>query len=142
MNSYAELLSHVDHTLLSPDVYKRQPFIPLIYKTTDTVRSLATRFILVSAVCMPIFAFAHCCYFTLRSGGKTLITFLFDCVHIWAIAIPFVYALVHFTALNIVSVYLLGQLIDLVKCVFGFIMLKRGIWLQKIVAPQSAAAES
>ena len=117
------------------------PFIPLIYKTTDTVRSLATRFILVSAVCMPIFAFAHCCYFTLRSGGKTLITFLFDCVHIWAIAIPFVYALVHFTALNIVSVYLLGQLIDLVKCVFGFIMLKRGIWLQKIVAPQSAAAE-
>ncbi|PWL49907.1 MAG: MATE family efflux transporter [Clostridiales bacterium] len=118
------------------------PFIPLIYKTTDTVRSLATRFILVSAVCMPIFAFAHCCYFTLRSGGKTLITFLFDCVHIWAIAIPFVYALVHFTALNIVSVYLLGQLIDLVKCVFGFIMLKRGIWLQKIVAPQSAAAES
>mgnify|MGYP000894466612 FL=1 len=118
------------------------PFIPLIYKTTDSVRSLATRFILVSAVCMPIFAFAHCCYFTLRSGGKTLITFLFDCVHIWAIAIPFVYALVHFTALNIVSVYLLGQLIDLVKCVFGFIMLKRGIWLQKIVAPQSAAAES
>lgn len=117
------------------------PFIPLIYKTTDTVRSLATRFILVSAVCMPIFAFAHCCYFTLRSGGKTLITFLFDCVHIWAIAIPFVYTLVHFTALNIVSVYLLGQLIDLVKCVFGFIMLKRGIWLQKIVAPQSAAAE-
>ena len=118
------------------------PFIPLIYKTTDTVRSLATRFILISAVCMPIFAFAHCCYFTLRSGGKTLITFLFDCVHIWAIAIPFVYTLVHFTALNIVSVYLLGQLIDLVKCVFGFIMLKRGIWLQKIVAPQSAAAES
>ncbi len=117
------------------------PFIPLIYKTTDTVRSLATRFILISAVCMPIFAFAHCCYFTLRSGGKTLITFLFDCVHIWAIAIPFVYTLVHFTALNIVSVYLLGQLIDLVKCVFGFIMLKRGIWLQKIVAPQSAAAE-
>lgn len=117
------------------------PFIPLIYKTTDSVRSLATRFILVSAVCMPIFAFAHCCYFTLRSGGKTLITFLFDCVHIWAIAIPFVYTLVHFTALNIVSVYLLGQLIDLVKCVFGFIMLKRGIWLQKIVAPQSAAAE-
>lgn len=118
------------------------PFIPLIYQTTDTVRSLATRFILVSAVCMPIFAFAHCCYFTLRSGGKTLITFLFDCVHVWAVAIPFVYALVHFTALDIVSVFLFGQLIDLVKCVIGFVMVKRGIWINKIVTLQSAAAES
>lgn len=120
------------------------PLIPRIYNTTDLVRSLATKFILISAACMPIQAFTHCCYFTLRSGGKTMITFLFDSAYVWVIVVPFVYALVHFTDLPIVPVYLCGQLIDIVKCVIGYLMVHRGIWVHNIVstaAEQGAANE-
>ena len=56
------------------------PFIPLMYKTTDAVRELATYMMWVIAAVMPFCAFCHASYFTLRSGGKVFVTFLFDSV--------------------------------------------------------------
>ena len=56
------------------------PLFPTFYNTTDQVKHLATGFIRIGAGCMPIYAFMHASYFTLRSGGKTFITFLFDSV--------------------------------------------------------------
>ena len=53
-------------------------FFPGIYNTTEEIRELATSFIAVSAIIMPFCAFSHASYFTLRSGGKTVVTFLGD----------------------------------------------------------------
>ena len=108
------------------------PFFPMIYNTTDEIKALATSFIRVAAACMPIYAFETCCYFTIRSGGKTFITFLFDSVFMCVVSVPVAYILVHFTILNIVMVFLFVQLVSLLKCLIGFIMVKRGIWLNKL----------
>ena len=108
------------------------PFFPMIYNTSDEIKSLATSFIRVAAACMPIYAFETCCYFTIRSGGKTLITFLFDSVFMCAVSVPVAYMLVHFTTLNIVTVFLFVQLVSLLKCLIGFLMVKKGIWLNKL----------
>lgn len=109
------------------------PFFPMIYNTSGEVQSLATRFILIAAACMPLYAFMHGCYFTLRSGGKTWITVLFDSVYVWAVDIPLAYVLAHFTGLPIVLVYLSCQLIETLKCILGYVLVKKGIWLQNIV---------
>ena len=108
------------------------PFFPMIYNTTDEVKILATAFIRVVAACMPIYAFETCCYFTIRSGGKTFITFLFDSVFMCIVSVPAAYILVHFTTLNIVTVFLFVQLVSLLKCLIGFTMVKKGIWLNKL----------
>ena len=108
------------------------PFFPMIYNTTDEIKVLATSFIRVVAACMPIYAFETCCYFTIRSGGKTFITFLFDSVFMCLVSVPVAYILVHFTSLNIVTVFLFVQLVSLLKCLIGFIMVKKGIWLNKL----------
>lgn len=108
------------------------PFIPKIYNTEDTVRDLATTFMLILAGTMPLTAFAHCCYFTLRSGGKTVMTFVFDCMSIWVINVPVVYFAVHYTDMSIGWVYALSQLVNLIKCVFGFILVKKGVWIHNI----------
>ncbi|EOT27230.1 MATE efflux family protein [Eubacterium sp. 14-2] len=110
------------------------PFFPLIYNTSGEVQSLATGFILIAAGCMPLYAFMHGCYFTLRSGGKTWITVLFDSVYVWAVDIPLAFVLANFTGLPIVVVYLSCQLIETLKCILGYILVKKGIWLQNIVA--------
>ncbi len=110
------------------------PFFPLIYNTSGEVQSYAARFILIAAGCMPLYAFMHGCYFTLRSGGKTWITVLFDSVYVWAVDIPLAYVLAHFTGLPIVLVYLSCQLIETLKCILGYILVKKGIWLQNIVS--------
>ncbi|MBR5869088.1 MAG: MATE family efflux transporter [Clostridia bacterium] len=110
------------------------PFIPRLYNTTETVRDLAASFLRIAAVTMPIFAFLHTCYFTLRSGGKTVITFIFDSGFMWAMTIPLAFVLANFTAMPIVPLYLIVQLADLIKCSFGAHLLKKGTWAQNIAA--------
>lgn len=110
------------------------PLIPRVYRTTDAVRGLATGFLRVYALCMPLMSFCNCAYFTLRSGGKTIITFLFDSGYTWAVGVPVAWCLVHFTSLPIVTVFLCVQLADFIKCAFGFILLRRGVWLNNMVS--------
>ncbi len=109
------------------------PLFPAIYNTSNDVKYLAKSFILVSALCMPINAFTHASYFTLRSGGKTIITFLFDSVFVWLISIPTAYLLSRYTGIHIIYVYLICQLMDIIKCLIGYILVKKGVWLENIV---------
>ncbi len=109
------------------------PLFPMLYNTSDEVKNLAAAFLRIAAACMPMAAFMHASYFTLRSGGKTVITFLFDSVFMWCASIPLAYVLSRYTDLHIVPLYLFCQLIDIIKCVIGFILVKKGIWIQNIV---------
>ena len=108
-------------------------FFPEIYKTHQSVKDLAGKFILISALAMPLCAFTHSTYFTLRSGGKTLITFLFDSVYTWVFLIPFAYVLSYHTSLSIITVFFLVQFTELIKVVIGYFMIKSGSWAQNIV---------
>lgn len=109
-------------------------FFPSIYNTEESIRELARIFIFISALAMPLCAFSHCAYFTLRSGGKTGITFIFDSVYTWVLLIPFAFVLANFTSLPIVTVFFLVQFTEAIKVVIGFFMIKSGVWLQNIVA--------
>lgn len=112
------------------------PFFPMIYNTTAEIRQLATRFIVVASLCMPLYAFMHATYFTLRSGGKTWITFFFDSVYVWVVNIPLASLLTRHTGLYIITLYLICQLIDIIKCIIGFVLVKKGVWMQKIIEPE------
>ncbi len=108
-------------------------FFPELYNTEPEIKELAEKFIIIAALAMPLFSFCHGSYFTLRSGGRTGITFLFDCGFTWCIMIPAAYALVNFTALPIIMVFLLVQSTEIIKVILGFIMVRSGIWIQNIV---------
>ena len=108
------------------------PLFPLIYKTGDDVRTLAAQFIMCSAVCMPIHALANACYFTLRSGGKTMITVIFDSCFVWVIIVPIAFCLSRFTAVSIVPLYIICQGTDLLKCALGWYMIRQGSWIQNL----------
>ena len=110
------------------------PLFPRLYKINDEARMLAKYFIMVTAFFMPQNAFLHATYFTLRSGGKTIITFLFDSVFIWCVSVAIAFTLSRYTGLPVIAVYAMVQLGDIIKCVIGFILVKKGVWLQNIVA--------
>ncbi len=110
------------------------PLFPEAFDTYDSVKHLARNFILISAFLMPLNAFTHACYFTLRSGGKTIITFLFDSVFVWSICIPTAYVLTEFTTLPILPIYLICQSLEIVKCTIGFILVKKGVWINNIIS--------
>ena len=107
---------------------------PAIYNTTENVRHLATQLICVSAVMMPFNSYTNATYFTLRSGGQTMVTFLFDSCFVWAFCVPLAFCLSRFTGMSILPLYMLCQGMDLVKCAVGAFMLKQGKWIQNLTA--------
>ena len=109
------------------------PLFPELYNTTDEVKELATFFIVFSAIMMPFNAFLHSAYFTLRSGGKTLITFFFDAGFVWIFSIPLALALSRLTDMPVRMLYACCTGADLIKVVVGYILVKRGKWVVKIV---------
>ena len=109
------------------------PVFPLLYNTTDAVRHQATAFMIAQAIFMPQAAFIHATYFTLRSGGKTIVTFFFDCVFLWVVNVPVVFLLSRFTGMQAHYIYVCCQIADWIKCIIGFILVKKGVWIQNIV---------
>ena len=82
---------------------------------------------------MPIHSFANVAYFTMRSGGKTLVTFIFDSCFAWIVSIPAAFLLSRFTGLPSLSIFICVSVLDLLKCVFGFILMRRGVWVKNLV---------
>ncbi len=105
---------------------------PQIYNTTDAVRQLATQLICVSAVMMPFNSYTNATYFTLRSGGQTMVTFLFDSCFVWVCCVPLAFCISRFTAMPILPLYAICQATDLLKCAVGAWMLKQGKWIQNL----------
>ena len=106
---------------------------PTFYNTTDSVRSLAEGMLRIAAVWMPVQAIYYSCYFTLRAGGKTVITFLFDSAYTCTISLAVAFTLTHFTALPMLFIYLFVTLADLPKAIIGLTLLKKGVWANNLV---------
>ena len=116
--------------------------IPYAFNTTDHVRGLATNMIYVVALMMPVCSFAHCCYFTLRSGGKTGITFLFDSGFTWFASVPVAYVLTNHTGVSIVLAFAAVQAIEFIKAAVGFILVRRGVWIRNIIGYEAGGEDA
>ena len=114
------------------------PLFPLIYNTTDEVRSLATSFLLVRACAAPLYGWLHGCYFTVRSGGKTISTFFFDSGFVFLVKVPLSYLLVLCTSMPIILVFIAVHASLIIKCVIGYIMVKRGNWAVSLINEKSS----
>lgn len=106
---------------------------PQMYDTTELVRGYATNFIIITAAFFPLQGFLNALYFTLRSGGKTLVTFLFDSVFTCVISVSVAYVLCTFTDMSIFLVYVVVQSLDIIKVVIGSVLIKKGVWISNIV---------
>ena len=121
-------------TCVAAVMFVMAPLFPRLYNTNAEARTLAKYFIMLTAFFMPQNAFLHATYFTLRSGGKTIVTFLFDSVFIWVVSVTIAFTLSRFTGLPVLGIYAIVQAADMLKCVIGFILVKKGVWLQNIVS--------
>lgn len=127
---FAAFILHIGVGLL---LIGAAPFIPLLYKTEPAVRALATQLLMVAGLSLPVHTLIHCSYFAIRSGGKTVVTFLFDCGFMWVVSVPLAFFLCRFTGLPVVAVYAILQFADVGKLAIGLAMLKNGFWAKNII---------
>ncbi|MBO2515971.1 MAG: MATE family efflux transporter [Clostridiales bacterium] len=109
---------------------------PGLYPTTEDVRQSATVFIIITALFFPVQGYLNALYFTLRAGGKTVITFLFDSVFTWAVPVPVALVLCRLTGMPVYYVFTLVQACDLIKIVIGMILFRKGVWIANLVDRQ------
>ncbi len=112
------------------------PLFPRLYNTTAQVQQLATQLILILAMMKPFMAYLLSVYYSLRSGGKTIVTFLYDAGVMWTCSIPLAYCLSRFTQLPIIPLYLICQSIDVAKAVLGYFIIRKGNWIQNLSSKQ------
>ncbi len=111
-------------------------WFPTLYDTTESAKHMATRFIIVTACFFPLQGALNAMYFTIRSGGKTFITFIFDSVFSWTFCATCAYILSHYTGLNILGIYIAIQSLDFIKILIGSIMIKKEIWISNLVSEE------
>ncbi len=107
--------------------------IPLIYNTTPESKEYAAYFIKTCSLFVWVHAFANASYFTIRSGGKTLVTFLMDSVFIMFVSVPAAFLMFYILDLSIYTTFLIVQCIDIIKVIIGMILVKKKVWLNNIV---------
>lgn len=107
--------------------------IPQIYNTEPEVRAIATRLLQIAGIMLPVTAYVNATYFTLRSGGKTVITFFFDCGFTWVVCFPVAWILCRYTSLSVIWIYFAVSATDIVKAVIGTILVKSGIWINNVL---------
>jgi Na+-driven multidrug efflux pump len=127
------LLSIASSALFALILVALSGLYPMLYNTTDSVRALSTQIILVMAAMMPFHGYIHAVYFAMRSGGKTGITFLFDCGYTVAIELPVAMLLCRFTGLDTWLCYLLVQQSNWIKVLLGGWLVGKGVWRKIIV---------
>ena len=107
---------------------------PRAYNTSNEVRTLATWFIVLISAFFPLEGLLNSLYFIIRSGGRTLITFLFDSVFTWCISVPLAFVLCSYSSLHIFTVLIIVQAANIIKVTVGMIMVKKGLWITNLVA--------
>jgi len=114
---------------------------PQLYDTTGEVRELASSFIVMTALFFPVQGVLNSVYFTLRSGGKTLVTFIFDSVFTMAITLPLALLLCFATDLPILELYIIIQSVDIVKIIIGAVMIRKGVWINNLTEDEPLMSE-
>jgi len=104
---------------------------PQLYNTTPEARIIATQVIMIQALFLPMAAIRNACYYTLRSGGRTIITFCFDSGFVWFINVPTALILSRFTDVGATTIFFYIQLGDLFKAAVGLYLVHRKLWLRK-----------
>ena len=126
-------LTEVIHVIIGVSMVLAAPLVPRLYNVSEEVRDLTRQLLMIAGCALPIHSFAHVTYFTIRSGGRTVITFLFDAVYTWVIAVPLAFCLTRYTELTITQVYFCVQFVDILKVMIGLIMLKSDFWARNVV---------
>ena len=129
-------LTETIHIVIGLGMVLASPLVPRLYNVGPEVRGLTRQMLIIAGCALPIHSFAHVAYFTIRSGGRTVITFFFDAVYTWSVTVLLAFCLTRYTDWSIVRIYFCVQFIDIVKVAIGLLMLRSDFWARNVVNDQ------
>ena len=110
------------------------PYIPLFYNTEADVRQMASSMMRIFCIITPFLAVTHCIYFTIRAGGRSMITFWLDSGFTWLCIFPVSWYIGKYTDIPVLPFYFLSRGTEIIKTLIALAILKSGIWMKNIVS--------
>jgi Na+-driven multidrug efflux pump len=126
-------LTEVIHVIIGLCMILASDLVPKLYNVGPEVQELTRQMLIIAGLSLPLHSFAHVAYFTIRSGGRTIITFFFDALYTWLVTVVLAFLLTRFTDMPIVQVYFCVQFIDILKVIIGLLMLRSDFWARNVV---------
>ena len=126
-------LTEVIHVIIAIAMILMSSLVPKLYNVGPDVQELTRQLLIIAGLSLPIHSFAHVTYFTIRSGGRTVITFFFDALYTWVVSVTLAFLLTRFTDWPIVQIYCCVQFVDVLKVVIGLVMLRSDFWARNVV---------
>ncbi len=105
-------------------------YIPYMFSKVDSSQKLlSTKLIIIYSSLLWASNLAVVSYYTLRVGGKTILTFIFDTGTMAFLFVPLSWILAVLTNLDMLYIYLIIRSIDIFKAILGVILMKKGSWV-------------
>ena len=108
------------------------PYIHHLYELNEAAIDALEKMVRIKSVLLPIYVINVCTFFILRAGGDTWSTLLFDSVFLWFGQVLISTGLSMFTSISLVALYITVELLDLLKMIFAFALLKKGKWVRNL----------
>ncbi len=110
------------------------PYIHHLYVLSEDAIHALEVLIRIKSCLMPIYVVNVCTFFVLRAGGDAFSTMLIDSGFLWVGPVAVSTLLSLFTPIGVVPLYIIIELLDLVKMFIAFWFLKRGRWVRNLAA--------
>ncbi len=107
-------------------------FMPGLYNVSKETIRIAGFNLRINAIFIPFYSFNVALYFTLRSGGDTKSTFMMDAGFMWVVPVPISLILAYFTSLPVTYMFLIVQMLDIPKMIFGLSRYRKGHWIKNL----------
>ncbi len=106
-------------------------YVPYLYNVSAESESWAVYFIKASAFFMPFLCYENSAYFTMRAGGRILITSLFDGYFVLFVCGGVAFMLKGIAPVNIT--YVAVEATNILKAALGFVFIKKKLWVRNLV---------
>lgn len=110
------------------------PYIPKLYNTEDDVKAIASSMMRIFCMIAPPLALTHSSYFTIRAGGRSVITFLLDSGFTWVCMFGASWYIGHYTEMSILPFFFISRSMEILKAVIALALLKSGVWIRNFVS--------
>ena len=127
-------ISFVMHLFIGLLIIALSGVIPMIYNVEQNVRDMTSGMLIAAGCTIWMDALAHSSYFTIRSGGRTVITFLLDSVFTLVVVVPLSYVLCNWTDMNVCLVYGLVEAANILKFCIALPILISGSWAHNVIS--------
>lgn len=120
-------------------MYFSADLVPLLYRNLSVQsQQIAMTYLHVQAFMFWIYMEITECYFILRAGGDMKHTLMMDSGYTWAALLPVLGIVTYATDFDYLEIYLVSQVMDLIKLLFAWHQVRKEHWLVNLTAQQNA----